>query len=330
VLVIEGQPIKKGEVLAYLENPEFISIQQEFLSAREELTLYEKEYERKKALIADNIASAKSYQQAETNYRRAKNKLDALSAQLRLLNISSSYLDKNGVASAVPIVSPIAGFVRLVEINVGKYVEPRDEMFEIVDNEHIHIDLMVYEKDIHKVKEEQQVVFSLSSIPDQTFNARVFAVGKAFESNPRALKVHAEITDKDVGLLPGMYVDARIVTDTRNVTAVPNDAIVSESGLDYIFVQVTSETKHNDDHHDEEESHAHEQEAHDHHASPEKLIFQKIEVSTGVSDMGFTEVVPAQKIPKDATNGLNDPIIVTKGAYYLLAEMGKNERGHQH
>ena len=109
-----------------------------------------------------------------------------------------------------------------------------------------------------------------------------------------------------------MYVDARIVTNDKKVIAVPNDAIVTESGLSYIFVQ--TEGENHEDAHDTEDHHAH---------GEEKLVFQKIEINTGATDIGFTEIVPAQKIPVD-------PVIVIKGAYYLLAEMGKNERGHSH
>lgn len=312
VLVIEGKPVKKGQVLAYLENPKFIEIQKDYLTSKDQAAYFEKEYRRKKELFEDNIASAKDYQKAEADYMRSKARLQADVAQLEMLNLGAAALEKNGIISAIPVRSPLEGFVRLVEVNVGKYVEPRDEMFEIVDNEHIHIDLMVYEKDIHKVKDGQQVIFSLSSIPEKVFNARVFAVGKAFEIDPKALKVHAEITDKDAGLLPGMYVDARIVTDAREVTAVPDDAIVTEAGLSYIFVQVESQ----------EDAHEHEDGEGHTHGEP-KLVFQKIEINTGATDIGFTEVVPAQNIPRN-------PVIVTKGAYYLLAEMGKNERGHQH
>ena len=53
------------------------------------------------------------------------------------------------------------------------------------------------------------------------------------------------------------------------------------------------------------------------------MVFQKIEINTGARDIGFTEIVPAQNIP-------NNPVIVTKGAFYLLAEMTKGEHGHEH
>ena len=314
VLVIQGQAVKKGQVLALLENPKFIEIQKEYINAKNQADFFRKEYLRKNDLIKENITSVKNFQKAEADYFQSKGLLQAALAQMELIGLNTSSVEKNGVVSAIPITSPLEGFVRLVEVNIGKYVEPRDEMFEIVDNDHIHIDLMVYEKDINKVKDGQKVIFSLSSIPEKVFNAKVFAVGKSFENEPRALKVHAEITDKDAGLLPGMYVDARIVTNDKKVIAVPNDAIVTESGLSYIFVQTDEE--------DHEDAHQHESE--DHHVhKEEKLVFQKIEINTGATDIGFTEIVPAQKIPVD-------PVIVIKGAYYLLAEMGKNERGHSH
>jgi cobalt-zinc-cadmium efflux system membrane fusion protein len=300
VMVIEGQEVRKGQVLAIMENPEAIDLQQEYLSLKSELAFAETDFQRKEELYNDSIGSAKDYQRVKSQFESLNAELSGVKAKLKLLNYSASQLDKGTISSTFNVISPIEGHVRLVEINIGKFVQPEQEMFEIVDNDHIHMDLMVYEKDIDKIREEQKVVFSISTHPEHVFYGRVFSVGKAFESDLKAVRVHAEITSKPTGLLPGMFVEARIVTDSNEVQAVPISAIIEEEGLSYIFVVNESES---DDMH---------------------MAFSKIEINKGAIDMGFVEVVTAQPIP-------TNPKVVINGAYYIFAEMNKGEGGgHSH
>ncbi len=300
IMVMEGSQVKKGQVLAILENPEVIELQEEYIRHTSEFEFIKNDYLRKKELYKDSINSVKEFQKAKAEYQMALAKQQGLKAKLQLLNYSISEVEKGVVSSSFNVISPIEGYVRLIEVNMGKFVEQKQEMFEIVDNDHIHMDLLVYEKDIDKVKIDQKVVFSISTHPENVFYGKVFAVGRAFQSEIKAVKVHAEITSKPTGLLPGMYVDARIIIDSNETQSVPESAIIEEGGLSYIFV--VNESKSNEDY----------------------VSFNKIEINTGASDMGFVEVVTAQPVP-------THPKVVIHGAYYILAEMNKGEgSGHNH
>lgn len=311
ILILEGDYVTKGQVLARLENPDFVEMQEQYMAAIGQLSFLEKDYQRKKDLFDNNAGSAKSFQQSEADHLTMVAKVNGLKTKLRMLEIDLKSVEQGQFLSAVPVRSPINGYVRQIKVNMGKYMQAEQELFEIVDNDHIHIDLRVYEKDMNKIAKGQKVIFSLSSNPDSVFQGSIFSVGRAFESEPKAMVVHAEIDNKKGNLLSGMYVDARIVTDERNVRALPNDAIVSDGGLNYIFV-----LKPGSNH-----SHSHGDGEHDDHA--DEYVFRKIEVSTGANDIGFTEVVPAYDLPEHVQ-------IVTKGAFYLLAEMKKGEGGHGH
>lgn len=400
VKVTVGNYVKKGQVLARLEHPDYLEMQEAFLETYTHLDFLENEYLRKKQLLADSITAVKTYEESESNYKRAKVKLNSLKAKLELLGINVSSLKSGNIVSSIPVSSPISGYVHQVEINMGMSIQPEQELFEIVDLDHIHMDLMVYEKDIDRVEIGQKVLFSLNSKPDQVFEGKVFASGKAFEDDPKAVIVHAEIENKTGNLLPGMYVDARIETNAEKVRALPDEALIEDGGLPYIFVRFElrqesghshsgedhghahaskdqhdhgtkgkdhghshGESDHDDHDHDKkEEDHGHAHAEGDHsdheHGSTEKkghshdaeaiehghshgeeskkththaeedshkgeFLFRKIEVSTGVRDIGFTEVVPVQPIPPNAQ-------VVTKGAFYLLAELKKGETGHDH
>lgn len=303
--VFPGRFVKEGQLLALLEQPEFIDLQQMYLSARSQVNFLQSDYERKVQLAKDSLSSTKLLEQAKSAYESARAEKEGAAAKLMMLGVSPNELEAKGIQPHLAIKAPISGYIRRINISIGTYVQAQQSMFELVDNDHIHIDLMVYEKDMGKVAIGQEVVFSITGKPDSVFHGKIFAIGKAFEEGPRAMQVHAEIDNLKGGLLPGMYVDARIVTEKHQVNALPEDAIVTNGGLSYIFV----------------EEHPHEDDAHSHDSN--ESVFHMVEVATGAHDMGFVEVVP--------TDALNpDDLIVTKGAYYLLAEYLKSQGGAEH
>lgn len=294
VAVIEGDFVKKGQVIARLENPDFIALQQKYLSLKSNLSFLQNDYNRKKSLAADGITSKKALQKAEADFLEGKANLNATKSTLQMLNVNLRSIENGNLVSSISIVAPIKGYVQKIGINIGKYVSPQQEMFDIVDNDFIHLGLNVFEKDIDKAKIGQKITFTLTTRADKIYDAEIFAIGKAFDMDTRSVKVHAKIIGNHSGLLPGMFVEARILTNNKTTKALPNEAFVTEKGLDYIFVQRNREKDH--------------------------FEFEKVQVNKGVSDLGFSEVVFIDKIPDDA-------IIVQKGAYYLNSEMQKSEFG---
>ncbi|MBS3992973.1 MAG: efflux RND transporter periplasmic adaptor subunit [Bacteroidetes bacterium] len=294
VSVVEGDFVKKGQVIATLNNPEFISMQRAYLAAKSNLTYLEKDYIRKKELEKDGITSARAFQESEAAYLNAKADLNATKATLNLIGIKVSTIDKGEIIASIPVIAPIKGYIQKIEINIGKSVTPEQEMFEIVDNEYLYLGLKVFEKDVDNAKVGRKIAFTLATEPDKIYEAEIFALGKAFDMDTRAVKVHAKIIGTQEGLLSGMFVEARITTSSKQVNALPDEAFVSEKGLDYVFVQKEKTDK--------------------------TIEFEKIQVNRGISDLGFSEVLFIEEIPENT-------IIVLKGAYYLNSEMQKSEFG---
>ncbi|NOY47652.1 MAG: efflux RND transporter periplasmic adaptor subunit, partial [Chlorobi bacterium] len=143
VAVIEGDYVKKGQVIARLNNPEFITMQRDYLSAKSSISFLEKDYQRKKELLKEGITSARAFQESEASYLDGKAELSATRATLQLMGINVPTLEKGNITLTIPVIAPIKGYIQKVEINIGKSVVPEQEMFEIVDNEHLHIGLKV-------------------------------------------------------------------------------------------------------------------------------------------------------------------------------------------
>ena len=229
VSVVEGDFVKKGQVIATLNNTEFIAMQRSYLSAKSNFTYLEKDYVRKKELEKEGITSARAFQESEAAYFNAKADLNAAKATLNLLGVNTAQADKGVISASIPVVAPIQGYIQKIEINIGKSVAPEQEMFEIVDNNFLHLGLNVFEKDIEKLGMGQKIAFTLSTRPNKIYEAEIFALGKAFDLDTRSVKVHAKIIGTHEGLLTGMFVEARIATDSKMVDALPDEAFVNTS-----------------------------------------------------------------------------------------------------
>lgn len=318
--VIQGEFVKKGQTLAVIEHPDILKLQQDYLEAKSNFEFAVQEYQRQKELYDEKIVAGKKFQAAGAEYKSRRAMVTTLENQLLQIGISPKSVSGGSMIRSVSITTPIDGWIHQIEVNTGSYVEPAREIFVVVDNHHVHIDLHVFEKDITKVEEGQTVYFTLTNSPGQQYEAKIFAVGKAFENDTRSISVHADIkNNKNKNLLPGMYVDGRIEVEDSRTDALPDQALISEGNLRYIFVKADpaspseSGAAHNEAPHD----------GHKEHEGAEHITFKKVQVTTGTSDLGFTEVSPLEKLPANAQ-------IVTNGAYFLAAQMKKGRDGDGH
>ncbi len=333
--VIEGQYVKKGQVLATLESPEFAQLQEAYLTSKSNLEFLKLEYERQKILSDENVNSKKVFQRTKSDYDIEKSRLASLDRQLSVLNLS-----KKSATSVMALTSPLTGYVTEVNVKLASNAEVGKPLFTVVDNSKLHVDLLVYEKDLQKVKEGQSIRFVLTNQDNTEIIGKVFNVSKSFENDTKSVAVHAEILNPTKSLISGMYVNALIDVGTRQVQALPTDAVIRADGREYIFVL---EEGHEEPSHDEQEGHKHDHGyAHDHehdaaeghnhddgheHEEAEGAAyhFQRIEVKTGTSQLGYVQVTLLQEIDKNAK-------IVLNGAYYIQSHLVKSEGGggHQH
>lgn len=282
-----GDQVKKGQVLVTLENPEFISVQQQYMEVNEQLTYLKAEYEREKTMVAENITSQKKYLKAESEYKTAVARHTGLEKQLKMLHISPLNVRSGSITSVVTIYAPISGSVTKVNVTKGTYVSPATSILEIIDNDHIHLELSVFEKDIMNIKKDQNIEFKIPEASADVFKAKVHLVGTAIEDN-RTIKVHGHLEDEsDNTFLTGMFVEASIVIDSTLKKALPNDAIILVDEASYVLVLEKKEGN--------------------------TYYFQQKEVKTKETYTGYTAIENANDFEANAQ-------FLTKGIFNLLGE----------
>lgn len=320
IKVFHGDKVQKGQILAILEHPDYITLQEEFTEMANRLEFLENEYNRQKQLFENKVGAGKDYQQARADYYTAKARYEGLKSRLELINLDPEKVSEGIISRSVNVTSPISGYVNEVKIKVGTYIDAKDILYTISDHNAIHADFLVYEKDVHLLKPGQKVNFTVSNRRGEELMATIFAIGREFEPNTRAVHIHARLDKNPGDLIPGMYVSGQIHTDQNYTQTLPTGAVVSEGTKSFIFVRDVHalENMEAEEHsHDDGES----EEEHEHGENP--IAFKMVEVITGKSDEGYIEVNVLEHLPEDTQ-------IVLNAAYYLLADMKKEDTAHEH
>ena len=303
--LLQGKPVTKGEVIAVLENPEFIQLQQDYLDYKSQLVYLKEELNRQEELSKENVNAKKTLQKASSDYNSMMARVQGLRSKLLLININPDKINPAGISGKANIYAPISGYVTKVMVNIGKFVNANQELFEIVDTRHLHAELTIFEKDVPKLKIGQKIRFVLNNETAERF-AEVHLIGREISAE-RTVRVHGHLSQEDKNLLPGMYLKAMVETGLATTTALPDKAIVQSAGKSYIFIAA------------EEMNEEKIPEAADKNKTPEKHIpFKRIEVTTGVSENGYTEVILPEGFDRSSK-------VVINGAYDLLSKMNNVE-----
>ena len=305
IRVIEGQYVKAGQVLATMVSMAYNNLRLERAKLNEQLSAAQTnleylklEFARQKELSDENVNAKKVFQKVSADLNAEEGKIKALQSQITILS-QNIQIGGNANSPLISITAPISGHITEVNVTIGTAVDVAKALFSIVDNSKMHVDLLVYEKDLFKVKPGQTVRFVLTNQDNQEIRGKIFSVGKSFESETKSVAVHADIVNEKQMLIPGMYVNALIDVGSNAVEALPMDAIIKADGREFIFVL---EEKDQDEYH-----------------------FQRIEVKTGTAQLGYTQLSVLQPLEKSQN-------IVIKGAYYLQSHLTKSEGGggHEH
>ena len=220
IFVVEGNFVRQGQTLALIENTDVVKLQQEYLTLKSSFVYSQQEYQRQKELNTENAGTGKVFQQAQANYETDKARLKGLEAQLQQLGINPASVANGNIAKQISITAPISGVVGHIYINTGSYVEMSKMLMDIIDNSQIHCDLQVYEKDLFKVKDGQQVNFILTNQNNQQITGEIYGINQSFEGESKSVIVHAKIKNvKGLKLIPGMYVSALIDVGNQTVLA---------------------------------------------------------------------------------------------------------------
>ena len=295
---VEGGYVKKGEVIAHLENPDFMATQQEYLEIQAELALQRLAVDRQKMLVDGNAGILSDLQQAEAKARILSTKANGISKQLEYLGIPTNDLSSNNILDRIAITSPASGYISEINFHNGMYAERSTTLMDIISSQHLHLELDVFENDIAKVKQGLKISYNVPALGNKMYEGTVNMIGKEFDGQAKTVRVHGHLEGDKPQFIKDLFINAKIWLTNSTVDALPEKAVITDGATSFIFVA-------NDN------------------AEAEEIEFEKLSVITGSTSDGYTAVKLVDTIP----TGMK---IVTEGAYYIYAQSKVGELAHEH
>ena len=277
---VPGNYVTRGQTLAVVENPELARLQQEYLQSKSNLGYAQKDYNRQMYLNKYQASSDKVTQKAANEAQSQGAAVRGIESQLRSYGISPGSVSTGNIRKSVAVVAPISGYISRVNATIGQYVSSADVLYEIVNNGQTHLVLKVFEKDLNKISAGQKVYAFTNQNPEKKYAATVKLIGKDFAPD-RSVLIHCDLIDKDETLIPGTFMNAEIEVNAEEGFVIPDDAIVTWEGKQYVFEELKPKT------------------------------YKMFPVTIGNSENGLTELLNF-----DVKNA--NKAFVTKGAYHLL------------
>ncbi len=280
--LLPGMKVAKGQVIAVIENPQFVQLQQDYLMAKSKYHFAQLDYNRQNKLNQSQASSDKVMQQAQSEMNSQQILMNSIAQQLKLVNINPAKISAGNIQRSVPVYSTINGFVSKVNVNIGKYVTPSDILFELINPSDIHLNLKVYEKDLEMLKTGQRIVAYTNVDPSKKYAGEILLTSKDVDGSGIA-DVHCHFEKYDPALIPGMYMNAEVETENSFANAIPEESVVDFEGKSYVF------------------------------AETEKQTWKMVPVTLGISENGYVEILNFADFKGKK--------IVTKNAYTLLMKL---------
>ena len=277
-----GDKVKKGQFVASLTNTDIVEIQQHYLEVSAQLDYLKNEYTRQKALFEEKITSQKNYLKAESTYKSSLASYNGLRQKLQMMSINPKDVEQGKIASSINLYAPINGYVTKVNVSNGSFVSSSSELLEIINTDHIHLELNVFEKDILTIKKDQDILFSVPEASEKSYEAEVHLVGTSID-NDRTIKVHGHLKDESVRFITGMFVEAAIITQSKKAISLPKSAVLKNETNTFVLALVKEEN--------------------------EKYSLEKITLKIGLENENFIELLNAEP--------LQHKKILTKGIFML-------------
>jgi membrane fusion protein, heavy metal efflux system len=285
--LLPGMHVSQGEIIATMEDQQYIQLQQDYLTTKSKLEFADAELLRQKELNQQKASSDKILQLAQMEFNNLKITCHALAEKLKLININPAQLNVNTISKSINIASPINGYVSKVNVNIGKYVNPSDILFELVNPNDIHLNLQVFERDLNKLIIGQKLMAYNNNEPNKKHPCEIILIGKDLTAE-RSADVHCHFEDYDKTLLPGMYMNADIEIKNNLANVVPEDAVVRFEGKEFLFI------------------------------STSKNEFEMKEIKKGVTENNFVEIL-------NAADFANKKIVLKNAYTILMASKNKSE-----
>ncbi|MFQ5749174.1 MAG: efflux RND transporter periplasmic adaptor subunit [Planctomycetota bacterium] len=242
VLVGWGDPVKKGQTLAYLESVAVGEAKAAHFKAMADLKVADARLKRMQTLAKDKIIATKDLTAAEAERASAKAAEDATERALHVIGFTEeeveNFTENHDLTSQMPLIAPISGTIVKRSAVVGAWAAPPDELFTIMDLGTLWVDAEVFEKDLSTLHVGQRVDLSVFAYPGKTFAGRIGYISNTLDEENRTATVRTVLENPEKILKPGMFTTVHILTfEKKDVLLLPEGAVLEGGGGHYVVIE---------------------------------------------------------------------------------------------
>ncbi|MCL6622879.1 MAG: efflux RND transporter periplasmic adaptor subunit [Syntrophobacterales bacterium] len=255
--VEEGSRVKKGQIMASLENEDLVAqrdqaasqireAEAQMAAAQAELADAAKNYERYKTLVAQDLVSRQEYDAALARYDKAK--AQVANAQALVKSSRAALANAQAALEYSYIRSPFDGVVLTKNADVGEVVAPfgaaataRASVVTMADFDSLMVEADVSESNLDKVRLGQPCEIALDAIPDRRFAGEVHMIVPTADRAKATVMTKVKFLERDERILPEMSAKVAFLSrpldpaEVKPRLMIPGAAVVSDQGRDYVF-----------------------------------------------------------------------------------------------
>jgi len=242
IVASQGDRVKAGQALAYLDSVELDQTWSDYIKAKGKVELAGKNLQREETLFEKKISPEKDVLKARQELGEAEADINFARERFRLFGVNVSQFGESKVSGShplAPVTSPVSGVVIEKAVTQGETVNAEKPLFTVADLSTLWVVIDVYEKDISRLKPGTGVKVSVTAFPDKTFRGKVSYIGDVIDEKTRTEKARVTIDNSSGLLKPGMF--ATVLVDaaggSAQLLAVPEEAAFIDGNRRYVFIQ---------------------------------------------------------------------------------------------
>jgi len=229
-----GDKVNKGSVLCEIEHPKIIEWQKNYKQIFQKFTVLKKQFERGKALLEKQSISERDFDQLESDFKQMESEKESLEATFQMMGMNAAQLVNEPITKSIPIRSPINGIIGNIMVKPGQFISAENTLYEIIQPDHLHLELSVFISDLKSVAVGDEVEFSIPGT-NELKKAKVHLLAPTVGTEERSAKIHAHLVDETEKLTPGTTVKATIYSKPTLQFVVPNSSVLQRNGKEFII-----------------------------------------------------------------------------------------------
>lgn len=232
IRVDEGAPVTRGQLVAEIKEIDYrLAVEQSTAALKQAeaaLANVRLEHRRKEALWREELVTKQQFDDIVARLALATGDVDKAGASLELAK------EKLGKTK---IFAPMAGSVKEKKVTAGDYVRNGTLLVSIIRTDLLKLVFSLTEKDVGRIRVDQDVVFTVDAYPGREFRGRVKTIYPGLEEKTRSLQAEAVVANADGRLKPGLFARVTLYTGpARGTVVVPINALLYDNASTKLFV----------------------------------------------------------------------------------------------